>query len=246
MREGKKKLSMDRVKEPAEYHLKIKDWPEDERPREKLLKHGSRSLSDAELLALLIGSGTGGATAVDVAKALLTKQGGLGVLGSRNVLEFSRMKGIGPARGAKLVAAFEIGRRAASGGSTKGARIQSPEDIVRLFGPVFRDLKSEMFKVILLDSANRILGDDLVTQGILNASLVHPREVFKCAVDRVAAGIVVMHNHPSGEPAPSSEDRAITAKLVGAGQVLGIPVLDHVILAGEGYFSFAQEGLLKS
>lgn len=226
--------------------MKIKDWPADERPREKLLKSGARFLSDAELLALLIGSGTGGATAVDVAKKLLIEYGGLAALASKNVQEFSRMKGIGPARSAKIAAVFEIGRRAASGHDTKGMKIQSPEDIVRMYGPLLRDLKNEVFKVVLLDNANRILRDEQVSQGILNASLVHPREVFKPAVDYVAAGVVLVHNHPSGEAAPSFEDRNMTAQLVRAGEVMGIPVLDHVILAGDVYYSFAKEGLLKT
>ena len=115
-----------------------------------------------------------------------------------------------------------------------------------MYGPLLRDLKNEVFKVVLLDNANRILRDEQVSQGILNASLVHPREVFKPAVEYMAAGIILLHNHPSGEAMPSSEDRTITAQLVGAGEMMGIPVLDHVILAGDGYFSFAKEGLLKT
>jgi DNA repair protein RadC len=235
-----------KVNEATEYHLKIKDWPADERPREKLLKSGARSLSDAELLALLIGSGTGGITAVDIAKKLLVEHGGLAELASKNVVAFSKMKGIGPARSAKIAAMFEIGRRAASGCKSKGMKIQSPKDIVRMYGPLLRDLKNEVFKVVLLDNANRILRDAQVSEGILNASLVHPREVFKPAVEYVAAGVILLHNHPSGEAVPSSEDRIITAKLVRAGEMMDIPVLDHVILAGDGYFSFAKEGLLKT
>lgn len=237
---------MDKVRETAAYHLKIKDWPEDERPREKLLKHGSRTLSDAELLALLIGSGTGGVTAVDVAKKLLAEHQCLAAVGSKSVQELSRMKGIGPARSAKIAAAFEIGRRSAASGGVKGVKVRSPEDVVRMFGPGLSDLKQEVFQVILLDGANRILRHERITTGILNASLAHPREVFKCAVDYRAAGIVLLHNHPSGEAAPSEEDRRMTAQLVQAGEVMGIPVLDHIIVAGRGHFSFIREGMLKS
>jgi DNA repair protein RadC len=236
---------MKKTKKPPQVHLKIKDWPEDERPREKLLKNGPGALSDGELLALLIGSGTDGFTAVDVAKSLIAEVQGLSGLASGNVYEFSRMKGIGPARAARIAAAFEIGRRASSSGGRKGAKMERPEDVAGLFGPLLRDLPAEEFRVLLLDGANRVLHDEKVTQGTLNASLAHPREVFKTAVDHRAAGIILLHNHPSGEAAPSAEDRRITDQFRRAGADLGIPVLDHVIVAGNGYFSFAKEGLLK-
>ncbi len=225
--------------------LKIKDWPEGERPREKMIKNGPGALSDGELLALLIGSGTNGCTAVDVAKMLIAGADGLSALASRNVHEFGRMKGIGPARAARIAAAFEIGRRAASSGDRKGARMAHPEDVARMYGPLVKDLATEEFRVLLLDGANRVVCGERVSQGILNASLAHPREVFKFAVDHRAAGVILLHNHPSGEAAPSAEDRRITEQLRRAGEDLGIPVLDHVIVAGNGYFSFAKEGLLK-
>jgi DNA repair protein RadC len=234
-----------KIRETSFYHLKIKDWPEDERPREKLLKSGTQALSDAELIALLIGSGTDGVTAVDVAKKLIQEHGGLSALASKGVSELIRMKGIGQARGARILAAFEIGRRIASGARPTAQKIQSPEDVARIFGPLLRDVRQEIFKIILLDSCNRMIHECTVSQGTLNASLVHPREVFKAAVDHLAASMILIHNHPSGESAPSAEDRSITFQMTEAGKLMGIPVLDHIIIAVNGFYSFAKEGLIK-
>ena len=234
-----------KIRETAFYHPKMKDWPEDERPREKLLKAGPQALSDAELVALIVGSGTCGVTAVDVAKMLVRENGGLAGLAARGVPELVRMRGIGRAKGARLLAAFEIGRRTASRPGSAKSKVRSPEDLAQRFGPALRDARQEVFKAILLDSGHRVIRDVTVSTGTLNASLVHPREVFKAAVDGLAASVILMHNHPSGEPAPSAEDRSITLQMAEAGRLLGIPVLDHVIIAGNGFFSFAKEGLIK-
>ena len=236
----------EKIKETSFYHTRIKEWPKSERPREKLLEQGAKSLSDAELLAILIESGTGGITAVDLAKRLLTEYRNLNVLSSKGVEELIRMKGIGSARGARILAAFEIGRRIQSGRIEKRAKIGSPVDIVQHYLPKYGKLKKEVFSVVLLDSGNRIIRDVNITQGTLNASVVHPREVFKAAVDHLAAGVVLLHNHPSGEPFPSEDDKHITSQLVKAGKMMGIPILDHIILADSQYFSFAKEGLLKT
>jgi DNA repair protein RadC len=239
-------MSMEtKIRETSFYHLKIKDWPEDERPREKLLKSGPQALSDAELVALLVGSGTGGVTAVDVAIKLIQEHNGLAALASKGVSELVRMKGIGKARGARILAAFEIGRRTASGTGEKAQKVHSPEDVAKILGPHLRDARHEVFKVILLDGGNRMIRECTVSQGTLNASLVHPREVFKAAVDHLAASVILAHNHPSGEPEPSAEDRSITVRMADAGKLMGIPVLDHVIIARNGHFSFAREGLIK-
>ena len=234
-----------KVQETSYYHTKIKEWPEEERPREKLLNFGPQHLSDAELLALLIESGTGGITAVDLAKKLLVEHEDLAELSSKGVVELSRMKGIGPARSARILAAFELGRRVEGGKGKEGVRVNSPADVAKFFSPEFRGLKKEIFKTVLLDSGNRIIRNVTVSQGTLNMSLVHPREVFKPAVDHLAAGIILLHNHPSGEPEPSQMDRQITSQLTEAGEVMGIPVVDHIILADNRYFSFAKKGLLK-
>ena len=234
-----------KVQDTSYYHTKIKEWPEEERPREKLLNFGPQHLSDAELLALLIESGTGGITAVDLAKRLLVEHEDLAELSSKGVAELSRMKGIGPARSARILAAFELGRRVEGGKGKEGVRVKSPADVAQFFSPEFRGLKKEIFKTVLLDSGNRIIRNVTVSQGTLNMSLVHPREVFKPAVDHLAAGIILLHNHPSGEPEPSQLDRQITSQLTEAGEVMGIPVVDHIILADNRYFSFAKKGLLK-
>jgi len=235
----------DKVKETSFYHTKIKEWPEEERPREKLLKFGVHVLSDAELLALLIGSGTKNVTAVDLAKRLLVENKNLTALASKEVRELVRLKGIGPACGARLLAAFEIGRRIEAGGLSKRVKVNGPEDVVKYYLPQFKGFKKEIFRAILLDSGNKIIHDVTISQGTLNASIVHPREVFKAAVDYLAAGIILLHNHPSGESAPSNDDRKVTSQMINAGAMMGIPILDHIVLAGDRYFSFAKEGLLK-
>ncbi len=234
-----------KVQETSYYHTKIKEWPEEERPREKLLNFGPQHLSDAELLALLIESGTGGITAVDLAKRLLVEHEDLAELSSIGIVELLRMKGIGPARSARILAAFELGRRVEGGKGKEGVRLNSPTEVAKFFSPEFRGLKKEIFKTVLLDSGNRIIRNVTVSQGTLNMSVVHPREVFKPAVDHLAAGIILLHNHPSGEPEPSQMDRQITRQLTEAGEVMGIPVVDHIILADNRYFSFAKKGLLK-
>jgi len=233
------------VSDVAYYHTKIKEWPKEERPREKLLSRGAQTLSDAELLALFIGSGTGGITAVDVAKRLLVEYQSLSGLASIGAAELGRMKGIGPARGARILAAFELGRRMEGRPTEEKPRIQTPSDVARIFAPQLRDLKRETFRVLLLDSGNRILRDVIVTEGTLNASLVHAREVFKPAIDHLAAGVILLHNHPSGEAKPSNEDREITKQLVHSGRIMGIPVMDHVIIAGNAYYSFAESNLIN-
>lgn len=226
------------------YKTKIKNWPEDERPREKLLDFGSNVLSDAELLALLIGSGTKELTAVDLAKGLILEYGGLSVLASKGPAELIRFKGVGPASSARILAAFELGRRL-EGKQCKRKQIRTPEDVVAFARPVYRGVNREMFKVVLLDNSNKVIREETISQGTLNASLVHPREVFKAAVDHLAAGIVLLHNHPSGEPSPSREDKLLTGQMIEASKVMGIPILDHIIIAKERYFSFAKEGLIK-
>lgn len=234
----------DKVKETAYYHTRIKDWPEDERPREKLIKRGVDALSDAELLAILIGSGTGRTTAVDVAKGLLVKYQNLRELAGKSVAELKKFKGIGSARAVTIVSAFELGRRLHAREDEKKVVVRSPQDVAERFIPKLRDRKKEEFIVLLLNSANVIIKEETLTKGSLNASIVDPRMVFKAAIDEHAASIILIHNHPSGNKAPSREDIAITKQLVEAGKLLGIPVHDHIIIAGGSYTSFAEENLL--
>ena len=229
----------------ATYHLKIKEWPEQERPREKMLSHGPRFLSDAELLAILIGSGTRNATALDIAKKMLVDHGGLLGIADKNVKEITRLKGIGSARGARLLAAFEIGRRIETAGHDK-QKFHCAQDVVQYYSPKMRHLKYEVFKAMLLDNGNKLIKDVEITKGTLNASLVHPREVFKEAIDHLAAGVIVVHNHPSGNITPSKEDITVSDQLKKAGEIVGIPVIDHLIVGGDQYYSFADQGFFNS
>jgi len=226
------------------FTARIKDWPKGERPREKLIRKGSDSLSDAELLAILLRNGSRDGTAVDVAKSILSFNGSLERLASRSFGELRRHRGMGEVKAVTVLAAFELGRRSAvrtGGGRTP---VRSPQAVARIFQPLFRDLKQEVCKVLLLDSANHLLRDVKISEGILNSSLVHPREVFRQAIIEPAASVILLHNHPSGNPEPSSEDLQITRQLVEAGKIMGIPVHDHIIIASTSFTSFAERGLI--
>ncbi len=223
--------------------LSIREWPAGERPRELLLRYGPRELSDATLIAILLRTGVPGSSAIDLARDLLRKAGSLHALASslpENIVQF----GLGEVRSCALIAAFEIGRRVEV--SRRGSRpcLNSPEDVVSVFGPKLRTLRHEEFWVALLSSSNELESDVRISSGTLNASLAHPRECFSQAVQRKAASVIFIHNHPSGNPSPSPEDVTLTRQLVEAGKILGIPVQDHIIIAGNAYLSFAEEHLL--
>lgn len=220
----------------------IKEWAHDDRPREKLERHGASILSDAELLAILINTGTRNATAVDIAKNLVKEYGSLADLAARNVAELARQRGIGKVKAIKIAAAFELARRVASHRHASKKKIVSPDDIASIYQPLMRDLKKEIFKVVLLDGANQIQGDRTISEGILNASLVHPREVFKYAIDEGAASMILIHNHPSGNCDPSPEDISITRQLTECGVVMGIPVRDHLIIGRNAFVSLRALG----
>jgi DNA repair protein RadC len=228
----------------SRHHRRIRDWPSDERPREKLLRHGSQSLSDAELLAILIRAGSGAATAVDVARGILSRHRSLRAVAALSPQELMRLRGIGVAKAVELIAAFEIGRRVEASPDDARLLIRSPEDVAELVLPQLRDLHNEVFVVLHLDAKNGLKHQQRLSVGTLNASLVHPREVYKSAIDHLAASIIVVHNHPSGNHEPSSEDIEITRQLVEAGKIVGIPLHDHIIIAGRGYTSLAERGLL--
>ncbi|GAB4329987.1 MAG: DNA repair protein RadC [Calditrichia bacterium] len=233
-----------KVEDPTFYHVRITDWPEDERPREKLLSLGAGQLTDSELLAILIRTGRKKQTAVDIAKSLLNRFGSLHEVAALDVRKFASLKGIGPAKAVTLSAAFEIGRRLASLPREQKLKITSPDIVFRKYGHHLRVLKKEVFMVLLLNSANYLMREIKVSEGTLNASLVHPREVFQPAISDLAAAIILVHNHPSGETRPSGEDRQITRRLVEAGKLLDIPVLDHIIIGGNGFYSFKEDGLI--
>jgi DNA repair protein RadC len=216
-----------------------------DRPRERLWSLGPPSLTSAELLAILLGTGSSGASALDIAGRLLeVSEGSLRRLAARPGAELMKATGVGPTKAARLLAAFELATRLAQEARPAPLRIREPEDVVRLLATRLRDIQVEEFHLLALDSQSQVLRDVLITRGLLNSSLVHPREVFRAAIAEAAAGVIVVHNHPSGDPTPSAEDRAVTKQLVEAGRLLDLPVYDHVIVAGDRFTSFASAGFL--
>jgi DNA repair protein RadC len=228
----------------VEYNLKITKWPKDERPRERLLRRGSQNLSDAELLGILIAKGTKDKTAVDLGRELLMKYGSLRDLSSRSPAEYSTIKGIGEAKSVIISTAFEVSRRVQSQPDVIKVIFKKSKDVADYYIPLMRDLKKEVFKVALLDGANKLIRDITVSEGTLNTSVVHPREVFRDALIEATTGVVLVHNHPSGDPTPSDDDVKITKQLVEAGQIFGIRVFDHIIVAEDRFKSLADEGLI--
>ncbi len=228
----------------AESPYKISQWPKEERPREKLLQHGPHVLAEAELLGILLGKGTTKKTAVDLARELLERYETLRRLFSCSPSELTSIRGIGSAKAATLCAAFELVRRIQSKQDTGKPFFKRSSDVAACYSPLMRDLRKEIFKILLLTRANRLIKEVFVSEGTLDASIVHPREVFREAILESAAGVILIHNHPSGNPTPSEDDLKITRQLVEAGRLLGIKVYDHIILAVESYRSFADEGLL--
>ena len=223
----------------------IREWPAHDRPRERLTAGPSSALSARELLAVLLGSGAAGRTALDLASEVLVRYGGsLRRLGAAEPGELATAPGIGPARACALVAAFELGRRAASEPARRDGRIQGPEDVYRRLGPALRDRKQEEFWAVYLDTQNRVISERRVTVGLLNSSLVHPREVFAPAIAHAAASVVLAHNHPSGDPDPSPEDLEVTWQLVESGRLLGIPVRDHIVIGDGRFISLLERGLV--
>ncbi len=220
----------------------IKFWPESERPRERLLSQGGGALSDAQLLAILLRTGDQGISALDLAIALIDRFGGLSGIEAASAAELCEMKGLGPAKAAQVKAALEIARRLGRGGENEKPVFHGGEDIYRFLAPAMAGLPHEEFRVLLLDTKHRLLREMTVSRGTLAGTAVDPREVFSVAVRERAAAVVCGHNHPSGDPAPSPEDRALTARLVNSGRLLGIPLLDHIVVGRSGYFSFAEEG----
>ena len=219
--------------------------PLGDRPRERLRRLGPEALSSPELLALLLGTGGAGRSSLEVAHEILQRaDGSWRRLALQPVAQLAQVSGVGVARATAIVAAIELGRRLATEGRDIGVPFRAPRDVVAAYAPRLEDLAVEEFHVAVLDVQHRLERDILVTRGLLNTSLVHPREVFRAAVAERAAGVVLVHNHPSGDPTPSSEDRAVTGQLAAAGALLGIPVLDHVIIGRGRYVSFSEAGLL--
>lgn len=206
---------------------------------------GAHSLSTAELLAIVLGSGHGGRSALGVGQDVLARSGGsLRRIATQPIAVLTRLPGVGAARAVAIHAALELGRRMAGESRDDGLPFRSPQDVHRAFAARLEDLPVEEFHVAILDAQHRLERDVTVTRGILNSSLVHPREVFREAIAERAAAIILVHNHPSGDPTPSSDDRIVTEQLVAAGRLLGIPVHDHLIVGRGRYVSFVEAGLL--
>lgn len=223
----------------------IRELPNGERPRERLKSHGVHALSSSELLAILLGSGSQGTSAMRIGHDILaSSHGSLRRLSSQPVAALTALTGVGNARAVAIHAALELGRRMAAEEREDGIPVRGPRDVHEIFGQRLQDLPVEEFHVAILDSQHRLERDVTVTRGLLNSSLVHPREVFREAIAENAAAIILIHNHPSGDPTPSPDDRVTTEQLVQAGRVLDIPVQDHVIIGRGRYLSFAEAGLL--
>ncbi|MBM4194505.1 MAG: DNA repair protein RadC [Gemmatimonadetes bacterium] len=223
--------------------LRVSELPEHERPRERFRAHGARSLSLVELLALVVGSGSAGRSALVVAHDVLAEaQGSLRRLAATTPGALSAIAGLGLARGLAVHAALELGRRMSAEGYDEGMRLLTSRDVWNAYAPRVEDLPVEEFHVAALDIHRRFMRDIVITRGILNSSLVHPREVFREAIAERAAAIILVHNHPSGDPTPSSDDVKITRQLIAAGDLIGIPVLDHVIVGKGRYRSLHDSG----
>ncbi|MGB9905674.1 MAG: RadC family protein, partial [Desulfotomaculales bacterium] len=222
----------------------MKDMPSELRPRERLLKEGTRSLTDAELLAILLRTGTSRNTALDLAAVILANFNGLRGLVQASVEELSAVKGVGPAKAAQIKAALELGKRLAADSGEERAVIKTPADAAGLVMEEMRHLDREHFRALLLNAKNQVIGQEVISIGTLNSSAVHPRELFKSAIKRSAAALILVHNHPSGDPSPSREDVEVTRRLVEVGRLIGIEVLDHLVIGDNKFSSLKAKGLL--
>lgn len=236
------------LKEHCKFNLRkpsIKQLPAEERPRERLVHEGEAALSNAELLGIIIGGGTIEETAVDLARRLLKQYGTLRRLGNMTIGELQTIKGIGRARAAQISAAFALARRLMGEGTLQlDKRFHSSRAIFDFMHAELRDLKKEVFRVLLLDSKNQLIKIVQVSEGSLSSSIVHPREVYNPVIRESASAVVFVHNHPSGDPEPSQEDDRVTARLKEAGELIGIRVLDHIIVGDGRYYSYLDEGKL--
>ncbi|MDI3256555.1 MAG: DNA repair protein RadC [Kyrpidia sp.] len=222
----------------------VKDVPPAERPRERLLTFGPEPLTNAELLAILLRTGSQGRSALELAQRLLTRFEGLAGLLEADSRELMEESGMGPAKATQILAALELGRRVQRVDRSALAPIHSPKDVAARLMERLQFLQKEHFVVLHLDTKHRVLGEEVVSVGTLNASLVHPREIFRTAVKRSAAAVVCAHNHPSGDPTPSPEDVDVTKRVLEAGRIIGIDLVDHVVIGRGTYVSMRELGLI--
>jgi DNA repair protein RadC len=223
---------------------RIAEWPHEDRPRERLYDKGAEALADAELLAIQLGAGVRGQSAVEVARGLLVRHGSLSAVAARPAVELAAHPGVGRARAARLAATFELTRRLRSRNGGARVVLASPDQVYARYGPLMEDLHKEVFRAALLDAQNGLLRDVIVSEGTLSASLVHPREVFKPAILEPAASVILLHNHPSGDPTPSREDLRLTRQLADCARLLDLRLHDHVIIGHARFVSLAQRGAI--
>ncbi len=230
---------------PRRRVIGVRELPAAERPRERLASHGPGRLSTIELLAIVLGAGTRHRSSLGMAQEALVAAGGsLRRMASEPLVALTRVTGIGQARATVVHAALELGRRMLAERRPEGYQIRSARDVVALYGPRLEDLPAEEFHVAVLDAQHRFQRDILVTRGLLNSSLVHPREVFREAIAERAAAVILVHNHPSGDPTPSREDKVVTEALLAASDVVGVPIRDHIVIGRGRYVSFAEVGII--
>ena len=226
------------------YHTTMKDMPVSSRPRERLLQEGPEVLSEADLLAVILRTGSAESSASELATALINHFGGLKQIVNASINDLRVFKGIGPAKTAQIIAALELGKRVAMLSPYDKPSIKSPETAAALVMEEMRHYDKEHFIALLLNTKNQVLAKEIISIGTLNYSTVHPRELYKAAISRSAAGIIVLHNHPSGDPTPSSQDIEVTRRLLDAGKIIGIEVLDHLVIGDNRFISFKAEGLI--
>lgn len=224
------------MEESQPEHLTIKELPEDIRPRERLILTGAKYISDIELLAIVLSTGTKGRTALDVSQILIRNFGNFGAIGNANIEELVIAAGIGPAKAARILASIEIGRRLSINSLEKKLIIESCKSVADLLMPTMRYLEKEYFKALILDTKHKLIKIEDIAIGTLNGALVHPRELYRAAIKLGGAALIVAHNHPSGDPSPSDDDIILTKRLTEAGKILGINFLDHIII-GDGKYS---------
>lgn len=230
----------------AEQRPSIKHWPEDERPRERLVRYGGDKLSDAQLLGILVGSGDPRSkkNAVDLSREVLKTFGNFKNIDQASVTELCTVKGIGVAKAAQIKAALEVGKRLSAQQPDNNKKMKTCQAFVDAYAPFLKNLRKEIVKVILLNPKLNVIKDITISEGSVDASILHPREVMTPAIKESAAKIVLIHNHPSGDPTPSQADIEITHRVSKAGEIVGIPLIDHIIIGGTAYYSFAEEGLI--
>jgi DNA repair protein RadC len=239
-------FKFNKKKEKMKQNLTIKSWAEDDRPREKMILKGRHTLSDAELLAILLGSGSRNQSAVELAQEmLLSVSNSLNDFGKKSLKELQKFKGVGEAKAITVLAAIELGRRRNEVEVVKKIKVRNAQVVFDFMSSTFKDLGHEEFHVVLLNRANEIIHKEQISKGGISGTIVDGKVIFKTAIDHSASALILCHNHPSGQLFPSLQDEKITSELISFGKMIDLPVLDHLIFTDNGYFSFADNGLMK-